>query len=57
MVLSESERSKLVKKWAAWLAGKDIERGLKVRICFLFLVPITQYTRNACWRWGGAFDY
>ncbi|KAF8438018.1 hypothetical protein L210DRAFT_2299991 [Boletus edulis BED1] len=28
--LSEHERSSLVKKWAAWLAGKDVERGLKV---------------------------
>ncbi|KAH0826681.1 hypothetical protein J3R83DRAFT_5069 [Lanmaoa asiatica] len=28
--LSEHERSSLVKKWAAWLAGKDVERGLKL---------------------------
>ncbi|KAF8137567.1 hypothetical protein EV363DRAFT_1395098 [Boletus edulis] len=29
--LSEHERSSLVKKWAAWLAGKDVERGLKTK--------------------------
>ncbi|KAG9313362.1 hypothetical protein JVU11DRAFT_5677 [Chiua virens] len=28
--LREQERSSLVKKWAAWLAGKDVERGLRL---------------------------
>ncbi|KAF9225696.1 hypothetical protein BS17DRAFT_729751 [Gyrodon lividus] len=28
--LSEQERRVLVRKWGAWLAGKDIERGLKL---------------------------
>lgn len=43
--LNEHERSGLVKKWAAWLAGKDVERGLKVRICFPFLVPAVRFSQ------------
>ncbi|KIJ62130.1 hypothetical protein HYDPIDRAFT_189201 [Hydnomerulius pinastri MD-312] len=30
IVLSEQERRALIRKWGAWLAGKDVERGMKL---------------------------